>query len=74
MQLGLEFYEVKEFNFFWEVILISKKSLKNVSLAFLSTVKPLTTNTSKEFVKCRRIVHFLIMECCRNLVFLIMII
>jgi len=34
------------------------------------TVKPLITNTSKEFMKCR-ILHFLIMECCRYLVFLI---
>jgi len=32
------------------------------------TVKPLITNTSKVFIKCR-ILHFLIMECCRNLVF-----
>ena len=32
------------------------------------TVKPLITNTSKEFIKCR-ILHFLIMECCRYLVF-----
>ena len=30
--------------------------------------KPLITNTSKEFIKCR-ILHFLIMECCRCLVF-----
>ena len=28
------------------------------------TVKPLITNTPKEFIKCR-ILHFLIMECCR---------
>ena len=34
----------------------------------LTTVKPLITNTSKEFIKCR-ILHFLIMECCRYLVF-----
>ena len=34
----------------------------------LSTVKPLITNTSKEFIKCR-FLHFLIMECCRYLVF-----
>ncbi len=33
-----------------------------------ATVKPLITNTSKEFIKCR-ILHFLIMECCRYLVF-----
>ena len=33
-------------------------------------VKPLLTNTSKEFIKCR-ILYFLIMECCRYLVFLI---
>ena len=33
-------------------------------------MKPLITNTSKEFIKCR-ILHFLIMECCRYLVFLI---
>ena len=33
----------------------------------LHTVKPLITNTSKEFIKCR-ILHFLIMECCRYLV------
>ena len=32
------------------------------------TVKPFITNTSKEFIKCR-ILHFLIMECCRYLVF-----
>ena len=31
------------------------------------TVKPLIKNTSKEFIKCR-ILHFLIMECCRYLV------
>ena len=34
------------------------------------TVKPLITNTSKEFIKCR-ILHFLMMECCRYYVFLI---
>ena len=34
----------------------------------IHTVKPLLTNTSKEFIKCR-ILHFLIMECCRYLVF-----
>ena len=33
------------------------------------TVKPLITNKSKEFIKCR-ILYFLIMECCRYLVFL----
>ena len=33
-----------------------------------ATVKPLITNTSKEFIKCR-ILHFLIMECCRYLVY-----
>ena len=33
------------------------------------TVKPLITNTSKEFIKCR-ILHFLMMECCRYYVFL----
>ena len=33
-----------------------------------TTVKPLITNTSKEFIKCS-ILHFLIMECCRYLVF-----
>ena len=33
-----------------------------------TTVKPVITNTSKEFIKCR-ILHFLIMECCRYLVF-----
>ena len=33
-----------------------------------NTVKPLVTNTSKEFIKCR-ILHFLIMECWRYLVF-----
>ena len=32
------------------------------------TVKPFITNTSKEFLKCR-LLHFLIMECCRYLVF-----
>ena len=34
------------------------------------TVKPLITRiiTSTEFIKCR-IIHFLIMECCRYLVF-----
>ena len=32
------------------------------------TVKPLIKNTSKEFIKCR-ILQFLIMECCRYLVF-----
>ena len=35
---------------------------------YLYTVKPLITNTSKELIKCR-ILHFLIMECCRYLVF-----
>ena len=39
-------------------------------LSQIPTVKPLITNTSKEFIKCR-ILHFLIMECCRYLVFLI---
>ena len=33
-----------------------------------STVKPLITSSSKEFIKCR-ILHFLIMEFCRYLVF-----
>ena len=33
----------------------------------LYTVKPLITNTSKEFIKCR-ILHLLMMECCRYLV------
>ena len=33
-----------------------------------NTVKPLIKNTSKEYSKCR-ILHFLIMECCRYLVF-----
>ena len=33
-----------------------------------NTVKPLITNTLKEFINCR-ILHFLIMECCRYLVF-----
>ena len=36
----------------------------------LCTVKPLITNTSKEFIKCR-ILHFLIMECCMDIYFLI---
>jgi len=35
---------------------------------FHDTVNPFITNTSKEFIKCR-ILHFLIMECCRYLVF-----
>jgi len=34
----------------------------------LHTVKPLITNTLTEFIKCR-ILYFLIMECCRYLVF-----
>ena len=34
----------------------------------LHTVKPLITNTSKEFIKCR-ILHFLIMECCSLRIF-----
>ena len=34
----------------------------------LYTVKPLITNPSKEFIKCR-ILHFPILECCRYLVF-----
>ena len=38
-----------------------------------TTVKPLITNISKELIKCR-ILHFLIMECCRYLVFNKMII
>ena len=32
------------------------------------TVKPLIKNTSKEYSKCR-ILHFLILECCRYIVF-----
>ena len=36
----------------------------------LDTVKPLITNSSKELIKCR-ILHFLIMECCRYLLFFI---
>ena len=43
------------------------KAAELVSLS-LYTVKPLITNTSKEFIKCR-ILHFLIIECCRYLVF-----
>jgi len=31
---------------------------------YFSTMKPLITNTSKEFIKCR-ILHFLIVDCCR---------
>jgi len=42
------------------------KGLKG--LLRFTTVKPLITNTSKEFNKCR-ILHFLIMECCRYLAF-----
>ena len=38
------------------------------SKVYVPTVKPLITNTSIEFIKCR-ILHFLIMECCRYLVF-----
>ena len=33
-----------------------------------ATVKPIIKNTSKEYSKCR-ILHFLIMECCKYLVF-----
>ena len=43
---------------------------QNWTIFNCSSVKPLITNTSKEFIKCR-ILHFLIMECCRYLVFLI---
>ena len=39
-----------------------------VAKCTMYTVKPVITNTSKEFIKCR-ILHFLIMECCRYLVF-----
>ena len=41
-----------------------RKNHENVK----NTVKPLITNTSKELIK-RLILHFLIMECCRYLVF-----
>ena len=61
--------------------MISRKSWNNLKnfvfrssmTLYLYTVKPLITNTSKEFIKCR-ILHFLIMECCRYLVFNKMII
>ena len=65
------------------LIYISKDTIKtaiikHVNFFFLlccglfmgTTVKPLITNTSKEFIKCR-ILYFLIMECCRYLIFLI---
>ncbi len=42
--------------------------MSNLKKSNFYTVKPLITNTSKEFIKCR-ILHFLIMECCRYLVF-----
>ena len=50
--------------------LFSSYSFAATPLIFQTTVKPLVTNTSKEFIKCR-ILHFLIMECCRYLVFFI---
>ena len=43
--------------------LVFKKDFQKVT-----TVKPLITNTSKEFIKCP-ILHFLIIECYRYLVF-----
>ena len=46
--------------FYRKKIIIKKKKF--------DTVKPLITNKSKEFIKCR-ILYFLIMECCRYLVF-----
>ena len=43
--------------------------LKIFKVAYTThTVKPLIKNTSKEFIKCR-ILHFLMLECCRYLVF-----
>ena len=46
--------------FYRKKIIIKKKKF--------DTVKPLITNKSKEFIKCR-ILYFLIMECCRYLGF-----
>ena len=54
-----EIYQIPE-NKFGEI-------LKKMQTTF-SKVKPLIRNTSKEFIKCR-ILHFLIMVCCRYLVF-----
>ena len=49
--------------------LIAYTSIFGLSFNVLfGTVKPLIINTSKEFIKCR-ILHYLIMECCRYLVF-----
>ena len=56
------------------MILVHHKTVQNRYYAVIelkartNTVKPLITNTSKEFIKCR-ILHFLIMECCRYCVF-----
>ena len=46
------------------------KSLNHIYIENICilTVKLLISHTSKEFIKCR-ILHFLIMECCRYLVF-----
>ena len=69
----------------WSILVFFEKNIKHplpnefeiprlaVSWVSRNTVKPLIKNTSKEFIKCR-ILHFLIMECCRYLVFLIKII
>jgi len=45
-----------------------KKINNGITFSLFATVKPLITNTSKEFIKCR-ILHFLIMECSKYLVF-----
>ena len=44
--------------------------LKIFKVAYTThSVKPLIKNTSKEFIKCRILIHFLMLECCRYLVF-----
>ena len=54
-------------NFFFGKLKFKRRTFCILIIAD-NTGKPLITNTSKEFIKCR-ILHFLIMECCRYLVF-----
>ena len=60
--------EIYSSNHLEDIYRKTKEIYSSNHLEDIYTVKPLIKNTSKEFIKCR-ILHFLIMECCRYLVF-----
>ena len=57
----------ESYSYSTELITSDLQLYKNFSFG-KNTVKPLITNTWKEFIKCR-ILHFMILECCRYLGF-----